>query len=115
MRHIRLFVVLTMAALFSLTSLAMTGATNHSSSRSAPELYAKYCVSCHGKDGRANSLKGKLKHARNLTDPAWQDRVSDERLFNSITNGKEKMPGFSKKMSEQEINTLVSYVRSLKK
>jgi mono/diheme cytochrome c family protein len=78
-------------------------------------LYAKHCASCHGKDGRANSLKAKLKHARDLTDRAWQDDASDERIFNAIMNGKRKMPSFSKKLSEQEIEALVSYVRALKK
>jgi len=60
-------------------------------------------------------LKGKLKHARDLTDATWQDRVSDERLFNSIMNGKGKMPAFGKKISEQEADSLVAYVRGLKK
>jgi len=81
---------------------------------SASESYTKHCASCHGKDGRAKTFKAKLNHARNLADPEWQDRVSDERIFNSIMNGKGKMPEFSKKLSEQEINALVSYVRSLK-
>jgi mono/diheme cytochrome c family protein len=82
---------------------------------SASESYAKHCASCHGKDGRARTFKAKLNHARNLTDPEWQDRVSDERIFNSVMNGKGKMPEYSKKLSEQEINALVSYVRSLRK
>jgi mono/diheme cytochrome c family protein len=77
-------------------------------------LYLKHCASCHGKDGRAKTLKAKLKHARDLTDSEWQDRTTDERLFNSIMNGKQKMPGFSKKLSEQEIDDLVSYIRKLK-
>src|SRR5207244_3514281 len=83
--------------------------------RSAAETYARSCASCHGKDGRAKTLKGKLKHARDLTDPEWQDKASDERIFNSISNGKGKMPAFGKKLSEQEINTLVNYVRGQKR
>lgn len=83
--------------------------------RSAAELYSKNCASCHGRDGRAKTFKAKLNHARNLSDPEWQDRVSDERIFNSIMNGKGKMPAFGKKLSEQEINSLVPYVRGLKK
>lgn len=83
--------------------------------RSASALYSKNCVSCHGKDGRAKTFKAKLNHARNLSDPEWQERVTDERIFNSITNGKGKMPAYGKKVSEEEINTLVTYVRSLKK
>jgi len=85
------------------------------SARSAAEVYAKSCASCHGRDGRAKTFKGKMKHARNLADAEWQTRVSDERIFNSIMNGKGKMPAFGKKITEPEIDSLVSYVRALKK
>ena len=83
--------------------------------RGAAELYTKTCASCHGKDGRAKTFKAKRNHARNLADPEWQNRTSDERIFNSIMNGKGKMPASGKKLSEQEIDSLVAYVRSLKK
>jgi len=85
------------------------------SARSAAELFAKNCASCHGRDGRAKTFKARLNHARNLANPEWQGRVSDERIFNSIMNGKGKMPTFGKKLSEQEIDSLVAYVRGLKK
>jgi mono/diheme cytochrome c family protein len=81
----------------------------------ATQLYAKNCASCHGKDGRAKTLKGKLKHARNLSDGEWQEKVSDERIFNSIMNGKGKMPAYAKKLSQGQIESLVTYVRALKK
>jgi mono/diheme cytochrome c family protein len=73
------------------------------------------CASCHGKDGRAKSLHGKHVHARDLTDASWQSDVSDERLFNSISNGKGKMPVFKKKLSDDQIDALVKYVRQLKR
>ena len=73
------------------------------------------CASCHGKDGRAKTMRGKLSHARNLSDAQWQANVSDERLFNSISNGRNQMPAFKKKLSEAEIDALVSYVRQLKR
>lgn len=79
------------------------------------QLYAKQCASCHGKDGRAKTIKGKLKHARNLTDAEWQEKVSDERIFNSIMNGKEKMPAYGKKLSQEQVEALVTYVRAFKK
>jgi mono/diheme cytochrome c family protein len=115
MRNFCLFIIFAVAFGGSLTSLAMTGKANHTSARSATELFTKYCTSCHGKDGRAKTFKAKFNHARDFTDRVWQDDVNDERLFNSIMNGKGKMPVFGKKLSEQEINALVSYVRSLKK
>ena len=81
----------------------------------AAELYAKQCASCHGKDGRSKTIKGKMKHARNFTDAEWQEKVSDERIFNSITNGKDKMPAYAKKLSQEQIEALVTYVRAFKK
>lgn len=84
-------------------------------SSSAAAIYGRRCATCHGKDGRAKTFKGKLRSARNLADPQWQADVSDERVFNSIMNGRGKMPSYGKKLSEAEINSLVSYVRGLKK
>jgi len=78
--------------------------------------YSKNCATCHGKDGRANTFKSKHHlHARDLTDARWQSDVTDERIFNSISNGKGKMPAFKKKLTTEQIESLVAYVRGLKK
>lgn len=83
--------------------------------RSAATLYSKHCASCHGKDGRSKTVKAKFNHARNLTESGWQEAVSDERIFNSIANGRGgKMPAFSKKMTEAEIDKLVLLVRGMR-
>ena len=109
-----------------LTTVALAGIltflyAGHSATASSQEnveasvLFDKHCDSCHGKDGQAKTFKAKFNHARNLTDSKWQAEVTDERLFNSISNGKGKMPAFGKKLSEAEINGLVAHVRRLKK
>ena len=85
--------------------------------RPASQTYRRYCVSCHGIDGKAKTSKGKYSHARDLTDAQWQADVSDERIFNSIMNGRNvrgNMPAFSNKLNEKEVNSLVSFVRGLK-
>ena len=85
--------------------------------RPAAQMYRRYCVSCHGSDGRAQTSKGKFSHARDLSDPQWQGEVSDERIFNSIMNGRNvrgNMPSFSNKLKEKEVNSLVDFVRRLK-
>jgi len=85
--------------------------------RTAQQLYRRYCVSCHGTDGRSKTSKGKYSHARDLTDTQWQDDVTDERIFNSIMNGRSvrgNMPAFSKKFNEKEAESLVSFVRRFK-
>ncbi|MBC7932330.1 MAG: cytochrome c [Rubrivivax sp.] len=90
-------------------------ANGASETTDAAALYKKHCDTCHGKDGRSKTMKGKFKGARNLTDAQWQADVTDERLFNSISNGKGKMPSFKKKLTEAQIESLVAYVRGLKK
>ena len=86
--------------------------------RTAAQNYARYCVSCHGRDGTSQTKKGRFSHARNLTDGEWQDDVGDERLFNSIMNGRNvrgNMPAFSNKLNDQEAESLVSFVRRFRK
>jgi mono/diheme cytochrome c family protein len=90
----------------------------NSSARSASHLYGKYCISCHGRDGRAKTRKAKYNHARDISEAQWQDDVSDERIFNSIMNGRNvrgNMPAFNKQITEQEADALVSYVRGLRR
>ena len=85
--------------------------------RPAAQLYRRYCISCHGSDGKSKTSKGKYNHARDLTDADWQTDVSDERIFNSIMNGRNvrgNMPAFGNKLKEDQINALVSLIRGLK-
>jgi len=92
-------------------------AANNNGARRAPVLYRKYCVSCHGSDGRAKTSKGKFSHARDLTDGQWHEDVSDERIFNSIMNGRNvrgNMPAFNDKLNQTEAESLVSFVRRMR-
>ena len=85
--------------------------------RTAPQLYRRYCVSCHGTDGRSKTSKGKYSHARDLTDAQWHDDVTDERLFNSIMIGRYvrgNMPSFSHKLNVKEAESMVRFVRKFK-
>jgi mono/diheme cytochrome c family protein len=86
--------------------------------KTAAQLYSRYCVACHGRDGRSQTSKGKFSHARDLTDAKWQDDVTDERIFNSITNGRKvrgNMPGFKDKLNEKDVDSLVGMVRGFRK
>jgi len=88
--------------------------TTSNNKRPAPQLYRRYCVSCHGSDGRAQGSKGKFSHARDFTDAKWQDEVTDERIFNSIMNGRSvrgNMPTFANKLNQKEVESLVDFVR----
>jgi cytochrome c6 len=81
----------------------------------ARSVYNSKCASCHGRDGRATSTRAKRARARDMSSGEWQDSVSDERIYNSISNGKGKMPAFKKKLSDAQIDELVNYVRRLRR
>jgi glucose/arabinose dehydrogenase len=73
----------------------------------ARDLYTEQCSGCHGNDiagGRAPSL----------FDQKWLATVDDKRLVNSITNGvpNTEMEGFGKQLSEQQIWSLIQYIRT---
>jgi len=109
-----LILVATAAGAVTLTaSRATTGKTG--TVGDARTIYNRECVSCHGRDGRGRTRKGRQTHARDMTSPEWQDDVSDERLFNSINNGRGKMPAFRKKISESDIDALVAHVRRMRR
>ena len=110
--HLTLIVVA--AAVLSLLIVFGAAETNEAAADAAT-IYNRQCVSCHGRDGRGRTRKGRQTRARDVTDAAWQDDVSDERLFNSINNGRGKMPAFRKKISENDIDALVAYVRRMRR
>jgi mono/diheme cytochrome c family protein len=101
----------------SFTALGARSEPVNNYARPAAQVYRRYCVSCHGNDGKSKTSKGKYNHARDLTEAEWQGDVSDERIFNSIMNGRNvrgNMPAFGHKLKEDEINSLVTFVRGLK-
>ena len=73
----------------------LAGAARVLATEPAPDAAASYnshCAVCHGRDGRGKTRKGRQTHSRDLAGGEWQDSVSDERIYNSISNGKGKMP-----------------------
>lgn len=101
---------------FSALAIAMTrNVTNTAIAGDARSVYNSKCASCHGRDGRATSMHARHEKARDITTGEWQDSVSDERIYNSISNGKGKMPAFKKKLSDSQIDELVNYVRRLRR
>jgi mono/diheme cytochrome c family protein len=109
-------IVLGALCLFGMAAIALRfTTTNVSAAADARATYNAKCVRCHGRDGRGKTTQGKRTHARDMSDANWQNDVTDERLFNSISNGRGKMPAFKKSLNENQIDDLVNYVRRLRR
>ncbi|HKE58737.1 MAG TPA: cytochrome c [Pyrinomonadaceae bacterium] len=79
-------------------------------------LFTENCIRCHGDDGRGKTTTGAMLDVPDFTDEKWwQEDVTDERLAATIHNGKGGMPKFEKKLSDQQIASLIKYVRAFNK
>jgi len=79
------------------------------------ELYVQNCADCHGLDGRGNTAREMGQAYADLTDEAWKFGGDDTSIANAIREGSfGLMPGFGEKLSDQQIQTLVAYLRVLR-
>jgi mono/diheme cytochrome c family protein len=79
---------------------------------SAQDTYRAKCQMCHGSNGQPTAA-GKSMGARPFSDPEVV-KMSDAELASITANGKNKMPTYNAKLSSDQINALVKYVRGLK-
>jgi len=76
------------------------------------QLFATYCVACHGADGTGNKMLG----APNLTDGIWLYGGSPTLVRHTIRNGRNgNMPAQADKLKAEKIHLLTAYVYSLSK
>lgn len=75
-------------------------------------LYKRQCAACHAADGSGNTAAGKKTGARDFAAPEVQ-KQSDAELLKIIAEGKNKMPGYEKKLNADQMKRLVSNIRAL--
>jgi len=85
----------------------------------APAAWGTSCGSCHGKDGKGNTMMGRKLSIKDLTDPKVQASFTDADATKAIKegisdNGTQQMKAFGDKLSDADVKALVAYVRSLK-
>jgi mono/diheme cytochrome c family protein len=93
------------AAMFAL--VVGYGLTLYAGEEHPSALFKQYCVKCHGEDGKAETPKGKQLMARNFTDAEFQASKTDAQLIKTVTRGDEDMPPFGKKLTKEQIESLV--------
>jgi len=104
----------------SLVSLLFAGAAA-ARAADAKDNWAKNCAACHGADGSGHTKAGRMARVKNMTDAAYQRTFTDAQAAHQIkaglidSTGKERMRAFGDKFTDDEVNALVAYVRSLQK
>lgn len=107
--------------IFSLSPFAYASGGNKEDGK---KIFAQNCIQCHGINGNADTRLGHLLSTppANFSDPNYKDSrgkklsaYSDDELQMKIKYGSKgtAMPSWKSKLSDQDIESVVYYVRSL--
>jgi mono/diheme cytochrome c family protein len=80
------------------------------------QLFKKNCLMCHGEKGKGDGpATTYIKPApADITPVERQESWTDGEIFWKITTGKNPMPSYGKKLSEEERWMIVHFTRTLK-
>lgn len=78
--------------------------------------WMKNCASCHGKTGLGDGPKGRMTktHPGNFSTAAFQTGTDGE-LFYRTKVGRGEMPAYANKIPDNEIWSMVHYMRGMAK
>ena len=97
-----------------LGAVLIAGATATSAQETGESLYASKCKMCHGATGAGDTPMGKKLGVKSLADPEVAKKP-DSAFIDITKNGVGKMPAYKEKLTDDEIKSLVGYIRSLQK
>ena len=85
----------------------------------AVELFNKRCATCHGQDGKGDTIVGAELKVSDLTQPEVQARFTDAQLLKRILEGsvdketgKGRMTAYRGKYPEADLEALIPVVRA---
>jgi len=101
-------------------ALLIAGAVSANAAE-AKAVWDKECAKCHGADGKGKTKMGEKLGVRDYTDAKVQETMKDDQMAKAIKEGvkekgsdKTKMKAFPD-LTDDEIKSLVAYIRALKK
>lgn len=101
------------ALVIMIVALAFCASTRGYAQDDSASVYKSKCQICHGPDGKGDTPAGKKIGAKDLHTPEVS-KQTDAELFGIVKKGKDKMPAYASKLSDDQINDLIKYIRSLK-
>ncbi|GAC1341208.1 MAG: hypothetical protein NVSMB23_12480 [Myxococcales bacterium] len=82
------------------------------------QLWEAKCSKCHGLDGKGHTKTGAKYKIDDFTSAKWQKEMDDAEIRRTIQTGVKsrkgqvQMPAFKDKLGDDQIATLVAYVRT---
>jgi mono/diheme cytochrome c family protein len=79
----------------------------------AAQLFERYCIRCHGQDGRGGPARSTTPVIPDFTDPAFHQSHTNIQMSLSILEGKDRqMPANAGVITEEQAAQLVAYIRA---
>jgi mono/diheme cytochrome c family protein len=119
LRFVQLAVILTVAFIVPLAVLSADNAKKESSASQATldegqQVFKKNCNLCHFPDKPDKKMGPGLKGLFSLEElPESHKPVDEKTIRDQIMNGTKKMPGFAKKLSPEQVDSLIAYLKTL--
>ena len=76
--------------------------------KTVAQHWKKHCSMCHDSDGNSTKIGAKRGSPDNVYT-ASEDKTVEE-IFKIVSEGKNKMPGFSKKLTREEILKIAQHI-----
>jgi cytochrome c6 len=93
-------------------TLAWLTASVFAADQKSQDLYKSKCQGCHGADGKATAI-GKKLGAKDFQD-ADVVKLTEADLVNVTEKGKNKMPAYKGKLTDDQIKALAKYIKGMK-
>ncbi len=96
-------------ALWALTALSGAACSRGPEDRTAAGLYAYYCARCHGAGGKGDPRQVRRSPGLDLTRSPMVKNRDTALIHRRIAEGHGPMPGFSRRLSPEEVEELVRF------
>ncbi|MBI5495469.1 MAG: cytochrome c [Deltaproteobacteria bacterium] len=94
----------------------MVPSTGKAADEDAVKLFKSKCASCHAADGTGKSKQGEKLKVRDMASEDFQKGTDDD-WKKSIMEGikDKKKPAMKEKLTPEQVDLLIKYVRTFKK
>ncbi len=97
----------------------LAAAVTAASAADAKANWDDHCAKCHGAAGKGDTKIGQKLKVKDYSDPKVQAELKDDAMIEATlkgvnVGGKEKMKGYSDKLSADDAKALVELIRSFK-
>ena len=94
--------------------LVLAPAYKGSAQATGADIYKAKCQMCHGVTGAADTPAAKTMRVKSFKDPDVE-KIPEAILIGTTRAGTGKMPAFKDKLSDADLKSVITYVRTLEK